>query len=37
MVIISVFGGLVLVGAVFAILKRCGEGPDKHDKELHIA
>jgi hypothetical protein len=36
MVIIAVFGGLVLGGAAFAILKRLGGSSDSGEKKLHI-
>jgi hypothetical protein len=36
MIIIAMFGGLVLGGAAFAILKRLGQSSHSHDRELHI-
>lgn len=37
MIVIAIFGGLVLGGAAFAILKRLGQSSNSHNKELRIA
>jgi hypothetical protein len=36
MIIIALFGGLVLGGAAFALLKRLGQFSNSHNQQLHI-
>jgi hypothetical protein len=36
MIVVAIFGGLVMGGAVFALLKRLGQSSSRHDKDLRI-